>query len=365
MKIIYDARYILVDNRFDGISRYSYELAHALARRDDLDVIWLVYDKRQLDQLPHRPAIYANKPQDGWRELWLPRTLNKIGADVVYSPFFLMGTLGKKYKLVLTIHDMIYFTHRTPPHWLAWPVRLGWWLFHLTYWPLRWQLNRADAVATVSDTARQSLLDARATKRHITTVPNAVSGAFLDSKERDHSTMNGVVYMGAFTPYKNVECVIDAVAQVPDVTLHLCGKLPTGRRPAIEARIAGHGITDRVVIYNGSTDDEYKAALAQARCAISASRLEGFGLPLLEAQQFGVPFVAADTPIFREVGQESVLFFDPDSPEQAAEHMRALTDKATSQKYIFLGRQNAARYSWDHSAAISSEVFDTIVGQKR
>ena len=78
----------------------------------------------------------------------------------VAAILFTIGTLGKKFKLVLTIHDMIYFTHRTPPQWLPWHIRLGWRLFHLTYWPMRWQLNKADIVATVSATARQALLDA-------------------------------------------------------------------------------------------------------------------------------------------------------------------------------------------------------------
>src|SRR5664279_4034545 len=92
-----------------------------------------------------------------------------------------------------------------------------------------------------------------------------------------------------FTPYKNVECLIDAVALVPDVTLHLCGKMPASRRPEIEARLAEKGITKRTVLHDGVTDDEYKDILSKARCAMSASRLEGFGLPVLEAEQRGVP----------------------------------------------------------------------------
>ncbi len=356
MKIIYDARYLLVDNRFDGVSRYTHELAKALAARPELDITWLVHDQRQLDKLPERPAIFANDPSDGLRELLLPRKLNAAGAELVYSPFFVMGTLGKKYKLVLTIHDMIYFTHRTPPQWLPWHIRIGWWLFHLTYWPMRWQLNRADVVATVSDTARQELLSARATKRDIVTVPNAVDASFVDTTMRNRSAMNSVVYMGAFTPYKNVECVIDAVALVPDVTLQLCGTLPPARRPDIEARIAERGVTERVVLHNGVTDEQYKELLSTARCAISASRLEGFGLPILEAQAAGVPFAAADTPIFHEVGQESLLYFDPDSPEQAAECIRKFGDRATSQDFVARGHQNATRYTWANSASVATSM---------
>ena len=357
MKILYDARWILVENRFDGVSRYTYELAHALAARDDIEVAWLVYDQRQVDKLPPGEVVWANNPNDALKEFFtLARTVNASGYKLLYSPFFTIGTLGKTFKLVLTIHDMIYFTHRTPPQWLPWHIRLGWRLFHLTYWPMRWQLNKADIVATVSATARQALLDAKATKREVITVSNAVGEAFIDTTPHDHHTSNSVVFMGAFTPYKNVECLIDALEYLPEVTLHLCGKLPPARRPEIEQYIATRGITERVLLYDGATDEEYKQALAHARCAISASRLEGFGLPLIEAQQAGVPFAASDTPIFREIGQDSVLYFNPDSPKECAERIAQFADPATSQKYIKLGAQNATRYTWDVSATIAAGI---------
>ena len=205
-RVLYDARWILVENRFDGVSRYTHELARALAARDDLEVAWLVYDERQIAKLPAGEVVWANNPNNVWQEVFsLARTVNKSSYKILYSPFFTVGTLGKKFKLVLTIHDMIYFHFKTPPQWLPWHVRLGWRPFHTSYRPMRWQLNRADAVVTVSETARQELLDARATKREIYPVTNAVSDAFLDTTPRDHYTSDSVVYMGAFTPYKNVE----------------------------------------------------------------------------------------------------------------------------------------------------------------
>lgn len=361
MKVYFDARWILVENRFDGISRYSHELAWQLAAQPDIEPVWIVYDDRQLAKLPPGEHVMVNSPYNPITEMTLPFKLNKYGAELVYSPFFMTGTLGRRYKLVLTIHDLIYFTHRTPPQWYKWYERTAFWLFHTSYWPLRWQLNAADMIATVSETAKTELLKAHATKREIVVVPNAVSPErFSDTTPRQHSAMDGVVYMGAFTPYKNVECLIDAVALVPEVTLHLCGKLPPARRPEIEARIAERGITSRVVLYDGATDDQYREALSYARCAMSASRLEGFGLPLIEAQQAGVPFGAADTPIFREVGGDSVLFFDPDSPEQAADVIRAFADEQTSRKYTARGFKNAARYTWTHSARIAADICKSL-----
>jgi glycosyltransferase involved in cell wall biosynthesis len=351
MKILFDARWILIENRFDGVSRYSHELAHALAAQEETEVSWLIHDKRQLDKLPKGDYVLANDPNDIFKETFqLARTINASGHTLVYSPFFMMGTLGKQYKLVLTIHDMIYFKHRTPPQWLPWYVRLGWRAFHLTYLPMRWQLNRADAVATVSETAKQELLDARATKRPITTVANAVGDTFSSEATTSHHMSNSIVYMGAFTPYKNAECLVEALALLPDVTLHLMGKMPPIRRKELTELMEKLGVTDRVVIYDGATDDQYRKALAEARCSISASRIEGFGLPVLEAQAMGVPFVAADTPIFHEVGGDAVLYFNPSAPSEAADAIRSLTDSTLSQVLIKKGTANAARFTWNNSA---------------
>lgn len=362
MKILYDARWIVVENRFDGVTRYSVELAKALAARDDIDVTWLVCDMRQLEKLPKGDYMIANNPSHMLREFFtFARTVNKSGHKLLYSPFFTVGTLGKRFKLVLTIHDMIYYKHRTPPQWLPWHIRLGWWLYHTSYWPMRLQLNKANVVATVSETAKRELLAAKATKRPVVTVSNAVSDEFLDDTPRDHYNQGNVVYMGAFTPYKNVECLIDALQYLPDVTLHLCGKVPPARRPEFTQYIADRNVMHRVVLYDGATDDQYKEALRNARCAVSASKMEGFGLPLIEAQQAGVPFAAADTPIFHEVGQDSVLYFNPDSPEECAKQIEAFADLATSNDYIERGFKNAARYTWQNSAQTAVDICRKIL----
>lgn len=352
MHVFYDARWILVEDRFDGVSRYSHELAWAMSKIPDLDLTWIVHDKRQLKKLPEGNHLLVNSPSSPLDELFLPRKLNKAGAKIVYSPFFVMGTLGKKYKLVLTIHDLIYFKYRTPPQWLPWLIRVGWRLFHLTYWPMRWQLNRADHIATVSETAKSELIKVRATARPITPVKNAASQIF-NSSPRSHSDSTSVVYTGAFTPYKNVECIIDAVALLPDVKLHICSKIPSGRRSSLESYLKERGVFERTVLHNGVTDEEYRNILTESRCAISASRIEGFGLPLIEAQQAGVPFVAADTDIFREIGDQSVLYFNPDSPEEAAEQIKSLSDTEVNERYSQLGTENSARYTWQKSAEAS------------
>lgn len=360
MIVIYDARWVPLDDKFDGVSRYSYELAWALSRQPNISLTWLVYDERQLAKLPPGNHLMGVNLNNGIAEFFqTARMLSTAGAQIVYSPFFVMGTRGKTYKLILTIHDMIYFRHRTPPQWLPWHIRLGWRLFHLTYAPMRWQLNRADIVATVSHTARQELLAARATKREIVTVPNAVT-QHSQVTSTYHYASNSIVYMGAFTPYKNVECLIDALAELPGMNLHLLSKITRKRSLQLKQRAELRGVADRILLHNGVNDETYRALLRDARCLVTASKIEGFGLPIIEAQQQGVPVACSDTPIFREIAAESAVYFDPNDPSTCAAAIRALGDSDRSHEYIAKGLKNVERFKWDDSARIAAELCKKI-----
>ena len=51
---------------------------------------------------------------------------------------------------------------------------------------------------------------------------------------------------------------------------------------------------------------------------IAASQAEGFGLPLIEAAQHGLPIIARDIPVFREVAQDGAYYFSGNDPESLA-----------------------------------------------
>ena len=56
------------------------------------------------------------------------------------------------------------------------------------------------------------------------------------------------------------------------------------------------------------------------------SLFEGFGLPLLEAFQAGLPVLSSNATVLPEVAQEGALYFDPHSPEELAAQMRRVLD---------------------------------------
>lgn len=350
MKLFFDARWVPAGDRFDGIGRYALGIATALADRDDVELTWLYDDPRQLAKLPPRPSIKIHHRLNFLAELFLARKLNPLHPDVVYSPFYTILAPGKRFMLISTIHDLTYFYFRTPPQWLPWYTRLGWWLFNSSFWPTRLLLKQADAVATVSDTVKQQLHEKGMGRQPFFVVPNAGSEASKKVRAADHSVSNDIVYMGAFTPYKNVETLIDAMAALPDYTLHLLSGIPPVRKQQLLVRAHEKAVQQHVVFHEGVTDGEYFDLLASARCLVTASRMEGFGLPIIEAQANGVPVVCSDIPIFHEVAGKGAVYFDPTSATDCARAIRETATPAVSKKLVEQGYHNSKRFTWDTSA---------------
>jgi glycosyltransferase involved in cell wall biosynthesis len=342
MKIFFDARYTRFDTH-DGISRYGSNLVRALAKLHPVTMI--IYDTRQLALLPQDvPYVMANNPSS-IRELFVARRLNQLGADVVYSPMQLMGSGGRHYKLVLTLHDIIFYKYRTPPLWLSQPVRLLWRLFHLSRWPQRLLLDRADYVVTVSDTSRRQILGMKLTTRPLGVVFDAP--AQLAKRKPFGPPRKELVYMGAFTPYKNVELLIAALPQLEGYKLHLISRVSPERKAELERNVKD---PSQVKFWNGASDEQYAELLDSATALVSASKFEGFGLPLVEAMNRGVPVVCSDIPIFHEVGGDAALYFKTASPAQFAKQVRALEEPEVRAHLIARGRIQAKKFNWDDSA---------------
>src|SRR5690606_41178467 len=149
MRLWSDCRAVRVGGHA-GISRSTVGLARELARLHP-QVELLICDERQLAALPDVPWHRLSAPTS-IREPFVARQVRRIGADVVFSPMQTMGSWGRDYALVLTLHDLIYYRNRTPPPEFALPIRVLWRLYHLAWWPQRVLLNRADAVVTVPET---------------------------------------------------------------------------------------------------------------------------------------------------------------------------------------------------------------------
>jgi len=357
LKIIVDCRYTRLE-RHDGISRYTARIVAALSRLHA--VTMLISDERQLAMLPQLPWVLGTAPTSP-REPWIARQLNAYEPDVVFSPMQTMGTAGRNYGVVLTLHDLIYYRNRTPPRDLAWPIRLLWRLYHLAWWPQRLLLNRADEVVTVSETTKALMREHRLTDRPITIVANAADVAPADHPPRELPTSRDLLYMGSFMPYKNVETLARAMNELPGYRLHLLSGISDGDR----ARLAALTPAESIVFHDGVGDAEYGELLETATALMTASLDEGFGLPIVEAMAVGTPVVLSDIPIFREIAGDAGSYVPATDPDAVARAVLELEAPGAWQARSAAVLERSRAFNWDRSAAELYEVLSRVSRKPR
>ncbi|MBZ9539949.1 glycosyltransferase family 4 protein [Modicisalibacter tunisiensis] len=119
--------------------------------------------------------------------------------------------------------------------------------------------------------------------------------------------------------YTDTLDVFDALwRQGEDINLVIVGKMGWKVQELAE-RFKNHPEYDRRLFWLAGISDEYLERVYDASaCLIAASYGEGFGLPLIEAAQKGLPIIARDIPVFREVAREHATYLPPNMKSETA-----------------------------------------------
>lgn len=192
-----------------------------------------------------------------------------------------------------------------------------------------------------------------------TVIPNGVdaerfaAGALDDAGRSRWAASLGryVLALGGIEPRKGSLDLLEAFARLrdshPDLALVIGGGETLfdyrDYRAAYDARAATLGITP--VVLGTLTEDELPSLVAQASALAMVSTKEGFGLAAMEALAAGVPVVARDLPVLREVLGSCVAFgSDPASLADALGTVLASPPDPAA------GRALAASYTWERAA---------------
>ncbi|MGV2458135.1 UNVERIFIED_CONTAM: glycosyltransferase family 1 protein, partial [Pseudomonas aeruginosa] len=123
-------------------------------------------------------------------------------------------------------------------------------------------------------------------------------------------------------PRKNHGYLLDAFerawAQGSQVRLCIAGRIGWKCEALVE-RVRQHPeLNKRLFMFNDLSDKSLEYAYSHAASLVFPSYVEGFGLPLVEAMQRGLPAMGSDIPVFREIGGEFMAYFDLADPQTLA-----------------------------------------------
>ena len=224
------------------------------------------------------------------------------------------------------------------------------------------------ASSTVSNTTAALIAEHDLTRKPVTVVSNAAAPLRprLDGDDalpaREAPTVRRLVYMGSFMPYKNVDTLVRAVAVLPGTELHLMSRVSDAER----ARLQKLAPSALLVFHDGATDAEYAETLRSATALVTASRDEGFGIPLVEAMSVGTPGRRQRHPdLPRDRRRRRALLRRRRSREALAAAVNRLDEPGEWQRRSALGLERAATFTWAASARTLLGVLEETVARRR
>jgi len=97
-------------------------------------------------------------------------------------------------------------------------------------------------------------------------------------------------------------------------------------QPLVERLRAHPQLNKRLFWLDAVSDEGLEQLYKNASALIAASEGEGFGLPIIEAARHGVPVIARDIAVFREIGGSGVSYFPSEGAHNLAQHLREWLD---------------------------------------
>jgi glycosyltransferase involved in cell wall biosynthesis len=334
-----------------GVRRYVSELYGALAGiAPDVDVVAIGAPAgTPLPPRVTRRAVRSLPTNLGWMAASLPLAARGAGLDVFHAPAYTAPLWGV-HPQVLTIHDVSY---ERKPEWN--PYRND----RLRRAFYRRAALAADRIITDSAFSRQEIVAAYGiADSRIDVVPLAASPVFSPGTFDASRAPAGIagpyaLHVGDLHVRRNLGTVLDAILQVRAAGSRLtlvCAGVDRGIGESL--RTAAAADPDVLVLTGAVADDVLVNLYRGATLLVYPSMYEGFGLPLLEAMQCGVPVAAARCASVPEVTGAAAVLLAPLDVRAWRDAIAALCqDQPMRSRLREAGLARAGQFSWTRTAA--------------
>lgn len=368
MKVGIDAR-AAIWYRGTGIGTYTYQLMRSLSgiRPPEFDFrfFWPGDEYKDLDINDESVFNSIEKSKDKfWEEVHIPARLSDERIDIYHVPQNGIGLpQPKACKTVVTIHDLIPYVY---------PETVGRSYLKVFLAQMPEIVAQADKIITVSNWSKndiQRILQVPEEKIAVTyEAPEPIYRPIEKEKagrlasEKYGLSKPYILYIGGFSPRKNVKGLISAFKQIlpdlkEDIQLALVGRQARDFNE-LQILIEALNLQDKVVWTGFAPVEDLPYLYSGARAFVYPSVYEGFGLPPLEAMSCGTPTICSNTSSLPEVTGDASLNFNPYDVTALAETLyQVLTKPELRQHLREMGLKRAAQFSWQSTAEGTLKVY--------
>lgn len=369
LKIAVNTRF-LIRNRLEGIGWFTFEtLKHITRRNPDVDFVFLFDRPYHEDFLfgPNVKPLVVPPPARhpvlwySWFEIALPVVLKLQKPDLFLSPDGFLS-LATKVPTTLVMHDLAFEHHPRDINALSLK-------YYKHYGPK--YAAKAARIATVSEYSKKDIVTTyRTDPDKIDVVYNGADIVFRPIGEKKQAETKKIysqghdyfLFVGALQPRKNLVNLFKAfdIFKRTDDTqtrLMIVGRKGWSTDDIYETYQKMEFRKD--VIFTGRVSSvELRHLYGAARALTFIPYFEGFGIPIIEAQQCDCPVITSNITSMPEVADGSALLVDPFSVESIAGALQKISkDETLRREMIEKGRKNIQRFSWEKTA---DKLWQTI-----
>ena len=349
----------------NGISRYAEDLTRALIATAPPGcsvegVVAASPEAEYVDLLDRLPGMSLFKSSLARRELasaWahgFTRLPGMIHAPSLLAPLSKHDRINTNEQTVVTMHDVTAWVH---PGSLE-SRGIGW---HRAM--ARRAHRYADALIVPTHAVADQLAEFLDFGDRVRVIGGAVGSTLAvpaDAEARAAKLgLPGqyIVSVGGLDERRGLDLLLGALSEKAsgDIPLVVVGPDDNGSGSILAAATAAGIAADRILALGYLGDADLSVVLDRATALVLPSRLEGFGLPLLEAFHFGTPVIHSDTPALIEVAGDAGLVVpledDSDYPHRLAEAIASVaSDSALAANLATASRDRSRLFSWENSA---------------
>ncbi len=349
-----------------GLGRYIEQLVKELPHVDSKNR-YLLFKKQISNSNNQKTGLFQEKKADvHWYTLreqcLLPKLIDQEHLDLVHFPHWNVP-IRLKTPFVVTIHDLILLeepasARATTRHPIVYALKYAGFKRVLSH-----AVHASKKIMTISNATKTEILKhfPDVSEKKISVIYEGVTS--LPSPVLPCPPFPYLLYVGNSYPHKNLHTLLNAFDLLqPDFqNLHLifAGQDDLFSRQ-LEQKSQTCTATSFISFVRNPNDSELATLYAGASAYLFPSRIEGFGLPALEAMKNGVPVVCSDIPVLHEVLGESAIFFSPKDPQHMAKMIASiLKDNKKRMELIQKGSHQVKRYSWKRMAQETVRVYQS------
>jgi glycosyltransferase involved in cell wall biosynthesis len=369
------------DGGKSGVSQYIIQfLRYCRALAPDMTFDVILYEDEKAVYTDHDPEFTTICQAEWlrsasvnilWHQCGLPGLCRKNKYDAVFIPG---GNRRLPFRLpcptVVTCHDLgiLHVPDKYDAVHAFYNLRV---LPHL--------LRRQTRILTVSETSKQDIVSYTGLPdERVSVTLNGVDHETYQPGDGDEARARIAQNYGVDTPYllyiaridhpgKNHIRLIEAFAkliahtELPH-TLVLAGS-DWSRADEVHAVAETCGCKDRIVFTGFAPSEDLPALYRGADLFVFPSLFEGFGIPIVEAMNCGIPVACADISCLPEIAGDAAVLFDPYDTDAIAEALeKALMDEELRGECIVKGLERAKRYNWEDTVQQTVDIIREVAG---